>query len=232
MMNKQHSNSILILVLSLFEGSSPMQLDIDPAAAAAKDSSGSKTTTSFGGKVGSYLMGYDSFGETAKMKLSQGQATLPSVMGTFLSFIYFGLVLGYTYLKFDILYARKDVDITLSIKDTHFNDTYPFTGRKDGFNIAVGISSWTSSPEPELPPEYGYIKFQLSHWAVLENGELEYIITDVESHPCSEEELGLTGNNAQFFPMHETSIGWVEMYRQKFVCVNKEDIEINGNFHT
>ena len=52
------------------------------------------------------------------------------------------------------------------------------------------------------------------------------------SHPCSEEELGLIGNNSKFYPVHETSIGWVEMYWQKFQCIDPDDIEIWGNFHT
>ena len=166
-------------------------------------------------------MSYDSFGEAAQMKLSQGQTTLPSIMGTFLSFIYFGLVIGYTILKFDILTNRKDVDITLSIKDTHFPDSYSFTG-KHGFNIAVALSSFDSSKESQLPPEYGYIKFQMSRWEVLENGEIDFRLIDVDSHPCSEEELGLTGNNSKFYPIHETSIGWVEMYRQKFLCIDPD----------
>ena len=50
-------------------------------------------------------------------------------MGTFLSFVYFGLVIGYTALKLDILTNRKDVDITLSIMDTHFSDSDAFTGK-------------------------------------------------------------------------------------------------------
>ena len=157
-------------------------------------------------------MGYDSFGETFKMKLSQGQASLPSIMGTVLSFIYFGLVLGYTVLKFDILTNRKDVDITMSVKDTYYNDSYPFGGDQ-GFNIAVALSSFDSSTEFQLPPEYGYFKFQLSYWIVMENGEIDTKYTDVDSHPCSEEELGLTGNNSKFYPIHETSIDWVEIYR-------------------
>ena len=198
-----------------------MQLDIDPAAAAANDSSSSSTKTSINQKIVSYLMGYDSFGETAKMKLSQGQATLPSMMGTLLSFIYFGLVLGYTILKFDILTNRKDVDITLMVKDTYFPDSYNFTS-KHGFNIAVALSSFDNSTKLELPPEIGYIKFQMSRWNVLENGEIDYELIDVDSHPCSEEELGLTGDDSKFYPIHETSIGWVEMYRQKFLCIDPD----------
>ena len=89
------------------------------------------------------------------MKLSQGQTALPSIMGTLLSFIYFGLVIGYTVLKFDILINRKDVNITLSTTDTHFSDSYSFTG-KNGFNIAVALSSFSSNKESELLPEYGY----------------------------------------------------------------------------
>ena len=73
-------------------------------------------------------MGYDSFGETFKMKLDEGQAALPSIMGTILSFISSFIVLGYAVQKFDILISRKDVDIALSVRDTHFGDNDAFTG--------------------------------------------------------------------------------------------------------
>ena len=67
-------------------------------------------------------------------------------MGTVLTFIYFGLVIGYTALKFEILTQRKNVDVTLSVKDTFFNDSYAFNYEK-GFNIAVALSSFDSSTE-------------------------------------------------------------------------------------
>ena len=72
--------------------------------------------------------------------------------------------------------------------------------------------------------------FQLSYWEALESGELVYRFTDVDSHPCSEEELGLTGDNSKFYPLHETSLTWVQMYRKKFLCADPGQIEIHGNF--
>ena len=59
---------------------------------------------------------------------------------------------------------------------------------------------------------------------------MNYVKWSIESHACSYEELGLTGDNSKFMPIHETSIGYVNLYKQKFLCVNQDDLEIYGNF--
>ena len=121
------------------------------------------TKTCSSNRIGSYLMSFDSFGETFKMKLDSGQAALPTIMGTALSFIYFCLVIGYTAMKFDVLANLKDVDITYAIEDNHFSEDDTFSGRQ-GFNIAVALTQFDTVPvrENELLPEYAYINFEIS----------------------------------------------------------------------
>ena len=83
-----------------------------------------------------------------------------------------------------------------------------------------------------ISPEYAKIKFEYSLWDLKESGELVYTSQTVESHACSEEELGLTGDNSKFFPIHETSSNYVSLYKKKFQCINQEDLEIYGNFNS
>ena len=71
-----------------------------------------------------------------------------------------------------------------------------------------------------LQPEYANIKFEFSEWDVLENQEVYWENFFVDSHTCSEEELGLTGDNSKFMPIHETSIDYVNLYKNEFLCVN------------
>ena len=108
------------------------------------------------GRFGSYLMSYDSFGETFKMRLDSDLAALPSIMGTILSFISTCLVIGYTVQKLDILISRKDVDIVLAVRDNYLTDSDAFTGRQ-GMNVAFALTGFDSVRENILDPEYASI---------------------------------------------------------------------------
>ena len=162
------------------------------------------------------------------MKLDQGQAALPSIMGTILSVISFCLVIGYTVQKFDILITRKDVDIALSVKDNYFGDDYTFKGSQ-GFNVAVALTGFDEVRESILSPDYATIVFEYSEWDITEDG-ITFAEFLIESHPCSEKELGLTGNHTNFMPIHESSTAYVNLYKHKLLCLNQEDLEIQGTF--
>ena len=99
------------------------------------------------------------------MKLSQGQAALPSIIGTSLSFIYVCLVLAYAIQKFDVLQNRRTEHITLAVRDNHFSDNDSFKGSQ-GFNVAIALTGFDSVREDILLPEYGNIKFEYAQWEV------------------------------------------------------------------
>lgn len=163
------------------------------------------------------------------MKLDKGQPALHSVMGTLFSFIAFCLVMGYTIQKFDILISRKDVDIVYSLREEYFSDDEVFTGRQ-GLNVAVALSGFDTEQENILTPEIGSFSFQYSKWYFNDNGVLEYETHELETHRCSDEELGLTGSHSEFKPIRESNRAYVSLYRRKFVCVNRHDLEIYGDF--
>ena len=181
-------------------------------------------------KTGQYLKSYDSFGETFKMKLDQGQSSLKSVMGTVLSFIYFTIVIGYTVQKFDILISRKDVDIALAVRDNYFGDDDAFKGSA-GFNVAIALTSFSEERQVELLPEYAELRVEYSIWDVKEDGKIFSDKIKLESHPCSHEELGLTGDHSKFMPIHETATAYVILFKNKFMCLEQKDLEIYGNFN-
>ena len=127
---------------------------------------------------GEYLMSYDSFSETFRMKLEHGQAALPSIMGTIFSFISFMLIIGYTAQKFDILISRKDVDIVLSVRENFFGDDETITGRQ-GLNIAVAFTGFDTIEENVLLPQFASIVFEYAAWEILDNGEIIDAVTTV-----------------------------------------------------
>lgn len=57
----------------------------------------------------------------------------------------------------------------------------------------------------------------------------------MDTHPCSEEELGLVGDDrskATFMPMNKNSENYVRTFRKKMLCLNKEDLSIYGSWDT
>ena len=84
-----------------------------------------------------------------------------------------------------------------------------------------------------MDPAYASIQFMYARWEVLADGQIEDEEFEVESHPCTAEELGLEGQqDSKFMPIHETSIDYVRLYKSKFICVDQpeEELEIYGTF--
>ena len=40
----------------------------------------------------------------------------------------------------------------------------------------------------------------------------------------------MEGGTSAFMPIHETSLQYMKMYKKKFLCVNKNDLEIYGSY--
>lgn len=56
---------------------------------------------------------------------------------------------------------------------------------------------------------------------------------DLETHVCTEEELGLKGAHlSKFKPIHKSSYDYVKLYQEKFVCLNEQDLQISGNVNS
>ena len=121
------------------------------------------------------------------------------------------------------------MDIVLAVRDNYLTDSDAFTGRQ-GMNVAFALTGFDSVRENILDPEYASIQFMYSQWEVLEDGEIWSDEFEVESHPCTEEELGLTPGDSKFMPIHESSLDYMKLYKEKFVCVNQDDLEIYGTF--
>jgi len=100
----------------------------------------------------------DAFGEQFRMKLDAGKGDLRSIVGALCSIVVFLLVLGYSFLKFDVFYAKKDVDILSTLNDNYFSADYVISN-KNGFNIAAAFTGFDSETEDILDPTYGELVF-------------------------------------------------------------------------
>ena len=71
----------------------------------------------------------------------------------------------YTYLKADVLYNKKDVDILSTINDNFFTPDYELN-YQNGFNIAAAFTGFDSETEDILDPTYGEIVFLHYYWGI------------------------------------------------------------------
>ena len=88
--------------------------------------------------------------------------------------------------------------------------------------------------ESILDPSIGTLVLQHAEWGIDEKGDTFSSTTNLKSHTCTDEELGLKDNNdeSRFMPIHQTSIGYVKLYKKKFVCLEPADLELYGNFNS
>ena len=87
-------------------------------------------------------------------------------MGSICSILLFFILGSYTYQKFEILIAKKDVDILMATNDWRYNSDFVFDYKK-GFSLALGLSSYDSTREPEFDESYGKIVFNHYRWGPL-----------------------------------------------------------------
>ena len=115
-----------------------------------------------------------------------------------------------------------DTIVTMSIRNAHFQtrvDASPdepdgFTSNKeDGMQFAFGITAYDSNTEIIEDPQYGNLKARLHAWGFGAQGEGGG--GELETHPCTQEELGLSDdseNESLFYPIHENSKRDTEFY--------------------
>ena len=58
-------------------------------------------------------------------------------------------------------------------------------------------------------------------------------MSKLETHPCSDEELGLVkGPNTMFYPIFKSSVEEVRAYQKNFKCMSKSEPVIWGDYNS
>ena len=71
-----------------------------------------------------------------------------------------------------------------------------------GLNFAVGVlNPFNPDTFKPLDPTFGRIKVTKTDWGFDENGVFSRNDYELETHKCSAEELGLSGNNHKMWPI-------------------------------
>ena len=164
-------------------------------------------------------------GESFSMRLdSKGSSSLATGAGAFFSFLLLLMTATYGLNKFEILLRRKDVDILSTIQDSYFDVESTF-GAAQGFNFAVGLLG-QREPLDEAIASWDISSFE---WAPNDDGRIEVNTQIINSHICSEEELGLVEGDSKFFPIAESSLEAVAINQRGMVCLDESDIHIRSD---
>ena len=102
-----------------------------------------------------------------------------------------------------ILQGKKSIDIIQAVVENHFDDSYVFDSEQ-GLNFAIGVLN-PFSPDTfnPLDPTFGRIKVTKHDWGFDENGVFKRTDSELETHMCSSEELGLSGTNHKMWPINK-----------------------------
>ena len=101
----------------------------------------------------------------------------------------------------------------------------------------MAFTGYDNEEEWILPREIGTLMFQSYEWGPDENGQFGFKFKNLTTHICTEEELGLNDNkkdpnHGQFFKIHDQSLINVKLYRKKFLCIDKEEMRLYGDYNS
>ena len=171
----------------------------------ALPSSSNKASCGAFASLTNFIKNRDDYGEGFHMKLDDGDDVKTSFLGGICSLILLIVVIMYAYLKGDVLINKKDVDILSTVNDMFIEPTERFTNEQ-GFAFAVAFTGYDSVQEPILTPDIGTLVFNHYSWGPTEDGFASER-KEISSHTCTDEELGLAGDeeDASFLPIYPKS---------------------------
>ena len=163
---------------------------------------------------------------------SDGSSSFPSLSDACANFLILILLTFYSSYRFQYLWSMQGIQMLQTVKNNYFKQDEVF-GAEQGFALAVAIMDEDDLTMP-LDPSYGTIFAYVSEWGFRENdvGEQEYYAehNPLESHICTEEELGFTNETSTFLPVETQSLSTFEGLKHKFLCLKREDAYIYGSF--
>ena len=101
-------------------------------------------------------------------------------------------------------------------------------------NIAAAFTSYDDEEEVTLDKSVGELVFNYFEWGINDDGTYYSRRVKIPSHQCTSEELGLNNitSTSSFNPISQHSLPDVQKYQKKFICIDKEDLRISGNWNT
>ena len=163
------------------------------------------------------------------MKLDGGQRSKQSYMGAFLTIMIALTTFLFFYAKTMTIVEKHDVDIMSAVIDHAIDINDQFTA-DHGFFISAGLTQYDSNRTLTEDARYGELVFEKLGWGVEGISAYE---TQLASHFCTDEELGINRTeNTVMFPLVSFSEAEVITYRNKFRCIDRDDLMVWGDYNS
>ena len=83
-------------------------------------------------------------------------------------------------------------------------------------------------------PTIGQVVFNHYKWGENADGSYSSGRYPIKSHSCTRAELGLEGDpvESKFLPINERFKSTVSLYQKKFLCLDKEDLVMFGDWNS
>lgn len=119
-------------------------------------------------------------------------------MGFCLTCIIVVMTAMFFYTKTNTIVEKHDVDIMSALVDNEIDFNYKFTAN-EGFFISAALTNYNSNSTLTEEARYGELIFEHFGWG---NEEMNVPRRQLESHFCTDEDLGLTRTkNTVMFPL-------------------------------
>ena len=153
-------------------------------------------------------LSFDQFGHRVNWRLTEGAESLNTITGFVTSIIIVSIILFYAAMQLQRLMNNGETLVTLSMRDSYFNDDFVMSTEEHGLQFAFALTAYDNKVEFVDESEYGYVSAKYATWGL--DGH-SYSDTNVPIHHCSPEELGLgiadgdEHNQTAFFKTHKNS---------------------------
>ena len=126
-----------------------------------------------------------------------------SYMGAAVSVTYVLMVCIFLFHKLLILFDDSATRVTSRIVENAIHETEKFNW-EDNLFVAVALTHFKEEEEIIEDPTYGELVFEHFSWDTEARGNFKDSHETIETHPCSEEELGLLeGQGPDYFHIYE-----------------------------
>lgn len=149
----------------------------------------------------------------------EGSETLQTAWGSVLSILMFIITGAYLYQKIDVMFEKAGVDILSSNQENFFKSDEKF-GNEQGLNFAFGLRGVQGPLDPQIAS--WNVQTLQKDIEITEQGVeiVRKTKEDLETHTCTQEELGLDGDNTKFMPIKKESKIVVSKMQNGMTCVS------------
>lgn len=159
-----------------------------------------------------------------------------STMGALLTLVLYTISGIFFYSKVMVLVHESDITVmsNLEVGALTYDDKF---GASKGLFVAAALTAYDTERESIEEPRYGELVIEHYQWG--NGGGLDSGAGILENHPCSDHELGLKSEdddsgatNFRTFSIYESSRSEVETWKNKFKCVNRDELVIWGDYNS